>query len=63
MGTKELFAATVNGSLTSDLSVWVLVLCWVRQRPATLRAAARFQAEVQEPTILPPKTLAASLSS
>lgn len=62
-GTKELFAAAVNGSLTSDLSVWVLALCWVRWRPATVRAAARFQAEVQEPTILPPQTLATSFSS
>lgn len=31
-GTKEPFGAAVNGSLTSDLSVWVLASCWAGGR-------------------------------
>lgn len=47
-GTKELFAAAVNGSLASDLFCLGAGIVLGQEVPVTLWSAARFQAEVQE---------------
>lgn len=47
-GTKELFAAAVNGSLVSDLFCLGVGIVLGQEVPVTLWSAVRFQAEVQE---------------